>query len=60
MGVARKLSRDCETRQDYSDADHRRKKCYQLVNKDMAHAVCLFLQVELWVAAEKGMAWHLT
>lgn len=46
-GVARRLSRDCEARQDYSEAHHGRKKCYQLVNKAMVHAVCLFLQVEL-------------
>lgn len=60
LGVARRLFRVCETRQNYSEADHGSRKCYQLVNKAMAHVVCLFLQVEVWYTAEKGMAWHLT
>lgn len=43
MSVARRLSRVYEARQDYSEADHGRERYYQLVNKAMAHVVCLFL-----------------
>lgn len=43
MGIARRLSRVYEASQDYSEADHGRKGYYQLVNKAMAHVVCLFL-----------------
>lgn len=60
MDVVRRLSRVYETRQDYSEADHGRKRYYQLVNKAIAHAVCLFLQAELYNTAEKGIVWHLT